>query len=48
MAHCNTTVRLSILINVLPFGFFSCFRGLREGDSLLLLLFVVVMRHCVG
>jgi hypothetical protein len=41
--HCISMVRFSILMNGTPSGFFSSSRGLRQGDPLLLLLFVVVM-----
>jgi hypothetical protein len=43
IAHCISTVRFSVLVNGVPSGFFSSSRGLRQGDPLSLLLFVVVM-----
>uniref|UniRef100_A0A2N9I574 Reverse transcriptase domain-containing protein n=1 Tax=Fagus sylvatica TaxID=28930 RepID=A0A2N9I574_FAGSY len=43
MYFCMSTVRFLILINGTPCGFFNSTRGIRQGDSLSPLLFVLVM-----
>ena len=43
IAFCISTIRYSFLINGAPFGCFSSIQGLRQGDLLSPLPFVVVM-----
>ena len=43
IAYCISTIHFSVLINGGPEGFFGSSRGIRQGDSLSPLLFVIVM-----
>jgi hypothetical protein len=43
IAHCISSAHFSVLVNGTSAGFFNSSRGLRQGDSLSPLLFVIVM-----
>ena len=43
MRACTSTVRFSVIVNGSPIGFFYCSQGLRQGDPLSPLLFLLIM-----
>jgi hypothetical protein len=44
IAHNISSMRISVLLNGSLTSFFNSYRGLRQGDPLSLLLFVIIMK----